>query len=156
MRPTIQEAAAGILKEKGVPMSARELAAEALARRAVTSNAKDPEASLGNTLEKNIRDGTYNHPKLVFVRSARGRLIGLPGASSEASAEGDVPRRNRGAHRDLGEAVRERARFAFLSGLYESEAHAMSDIINSGLPAIQAKIRPAILARLEDFGRIRG
>ena len=105
MKVTIQEAAAAILKEKGAPMSSRELAAEALSRRAVVSNAKDPEASLGNTLEKNIRDGTYNHPKLVFVRAARGRLIGLPGQVPGGAAEGI--RRPRGTPRDLSEAVRD-------------------------------------------------
>jgi undecaprenyl pyrophosphate synthase len=75
---TIQEAARRILEEMGKPLSSRDIAKIALERRMVSSTAQDPIQSHAQTIEKNIRDGSYNKPKLVFLNSPQGRLIGLP------------------------------------------------------------------------------
>lgn len=76
---TIQEAAYKLLNETKKPLSAKELAKIALERHMVSSGAQDPIASHAQTIEKNVRDGVYNNPKLVFVHAgAQGRLIALP------------------------------------------------------------------------------
>ncbi len=76
---TIQEAAYKLLNETKKPLSAKDLARIALERRMVSSGAQDPIASHAQTIEKNVRDGVYNNPKLVFVHAgAQGRLIALP------------------------------------------------------------------------------
>lgn len=76
---TIQEAIHTILIELKRPLSSKELAKMALERHMVASNAKDPVFSLASTVEKNIRDGIYNHPRLICIFSQdRRRLIGLP------------------------------------------------------------------------------
>ncbi|MBW1715981.1 MAG: hypothetical protein JRJ77_09180 [Deltaproteobacteria bacterium] len=75
---TIQEAVFDILNEVGRPLSSRELAKIALDRGMVTSYAKDPVQSHAQTIEKNIRDDVYNRPKLIFIPTAQGRLIGNP------------------------------------------------------------------------------
>ena len=75
---TIQEAAKIILEEAGRPISSKEIARIALERRLVVSSAQDPVQSHAQTIEKNIRDGVYNKPKLSFIHGPQGRLIGLP------------------------------------------------------------------------------
>lgn len=67
------------MKELGTPISSRELARIALDKGMVTSSAQDPVQSHAQTIEKNIRDEVYNNPKLIFIPSSQGRLIGLPG-----------------------------------------------------------------------------
>lgn len=75
---TIQEAAHRVLTEQGKPMLATEIARIALGRGWVTSTARNPMQSHANTISKNIHDGAYNKPELVFVKASGSRLIGLP------------------------------------------------------------------------------
>lgn len=76
---TIQKAAYEILKEKGHPLASKEIAQIALERGLVVSRAKDPILSLAQTIDKYIRDETYNVPRLCFMRDENGRrVIGLP------------------------------------------------------------------------------
>ena len=75
---TIQKAAHSILKEVAKPISSKELARLALERHMVRSIARDPVQSHAQTIEKNIRGGIYNNPKLIFIHEPQGRLIGLP------------------------------------------------------------------------------
>ena len=81
----INQAATVILKEANRPLSAKEIAKRALERGLASSNAKDPINSLAQTLEKNIRDDTYNDPKLIFIYSQRGRLIDLPSRKNKGA-----------------------------------------------------------------------
>lgn len=74
----IQEAAEMLLKEENAPLTSREIAKRALERGLVTSIAKDPIFSHATTIEKNIREGVYNNPVLIFIHAQAGRLIGLP------------------------------------------------------------------------------
>jgi hypothetical protein len=74
----MQQAAFEILKAENRPLLATEIAKRVLEKGLKTSDAKDPINSFAQTLEKNIRDGIYNDPKLVFLHTARGRLVGLP------------------------------------------------------------------------------
>jgi len=76
---TVQQAAYNILKEKNQPMRSKEIAKILLDRNLKTSSSKNPVFSLATTIEKNIREGIYNDPKLIFISMERGRrLIGLP------------------------------------------------------------------------------
>lgn len=80
---TIQEAAHQILKEHQRPLDSKTIAKLALESGLVTSSARDPIASLAQTVEKNIRDGVYNRPQLVFIHEGRHRPIGLPETSAQ-------------------------------------------------------------------------
>jgi oligopeptide/dipeptide ABC transporter ATP-binding protein len=75
---TIQEAAYKILEEAGKPLTSKEIAVIALNKHMVISNAKDPPFSLASTIDKNIRDGIYNKPRLKFDHTPQGRKIRLP------------------------------------------------------------------------------
>jgi hypothetical protein len=75
---TIQQAAKQILEEEQRPLNSREIAKRALERKMVFSNSKEPIFSHATTIEKNIRGGIYNKPKLIFIHSPKGRLVGLP------------------------------------------------------------------------------
>ena len=76
---TINEAAVEILKEKNKPLSSIEIATIAFSRKLIYSKAKTPIKSLAYTIDKNIREEFYNNPKLIFLQTSIGRLIGLPG-----------------------------------------------------------------------------
>lgn len=75
---TAQEAAYKIIQEAGTPLPSREIAQIALNRGYLPSFAKDPVFSIATTIEKNIREGIYNSPQLVFIKTMDGRKIGLP------------------------------------------------------------------------------
>jgi len=76
----MQKAAALILEEQERPMTAKELAAEALRRHLVTSRATRKIESLAGTLTKNIRTITSNDPELKTINGPDGTsYIGLPG-----------------------------------------------------------------------------
>ena len=83
---TIQEAAFQILEEMGKPISSKEIAKIALNRHMVSSSAQDPIQSHAQTIEKNIRDGIYNNPKLVFLNTPQGRLVGLASWNSSGDS----------------------------------------------------------------------
>jgi hypothetical protein len=76
----IQDAAYKLLQEEGRPLSPEELARRALERGMVTSRAGNAIFSLQSTLRKNIRDGVYNHPKLItlYQPGHRGMLVAMP------------------------------------------------------------------------------
>jgi len=76
---TIQQAAAEILKQRNYPIKPKEIAEIALKENLIApSKAKNPVISLSQVLERNIRMNMGNNPKLVFVNTDKGRMIGLP------------------------------------------------------------------------------
>lgn len=90
---TSQEAAHQLLTEAKKPMSAMALARLALGRQLVSSSAKKKIYSVAQTIEKNVRDGTYNNPKLKFVFGRSGeRMLALPEwDESQQSVRAAVP-----------------------------------------------------------------
>jgi hypothetical protein len=70
---SVQVLADQLLAEVGRRIDSREIAEELLRRELVSSNAANPWYSIATTIEKNIRDGRYNEPKLAFVLDERGR-----------------------------------------------------------------------------------
>lgn len=76
---TIQQAAAEILKQRNYPIKAKEIAEIALKENLIApSKAKNPVISLSQVLERNIRMNKGNNPKLAFINTDKGRMIGLP------------------------------------------------------------------------------
>ncbi|MCE5222549.1 MAG: winged helix-turn-helix domain-containing protein [Clostridium sp.] len=76
---TIQQAAAEILKQRNYPIKAKEIAEIALKENLIApSKAKNPVISLSQVLERNIRMNMGNNPKLAFINTDKGRMIGLP------------------------------------------------------------------------------
>ena len=76
---TIQQAAAEILKQRNYPIKAKEIAEIALKENLIApSKAKNPVISLSQVLERNIRMNMGNNPRLVFINTDKGRMIGLP------------------------------------------------------------------------------
>jgi hypothetical protein len=89
----IQQAAYDILKEENRPLPATDIAKRVLEKGMKSSDAKDPIASFAQTIEKNIRDGIYNDPKLIFIHNAQGRFVGLPSwEKKDATPEANVTR----------------------------------------------------------------
>jgi hypothetical protein len=84
---TAQEAAFQVLKETGTPLSSKVVAERVLKRGLVRSNAADPIASIAQTIEKNIRGGAYNNPKLQFVHTNKGRQIAVPSRQATKTSQ---------------------------------------------------------------------
>ena len=76
---SIQQAAAHLIRQNKNPMTSREIVKKAQEFGLVReSKAKDPDNSFIQTLERNIRMGTGNHPPLKFVYDELGnRFIDL-------------------------------------------------------------------------------
>ena len=90
---TIQQAAYRLLQEENRPLPATEIAKRVLEKGWKSSDAKDPITSFAQTIEKNIRDGYYNDPKLIFIHCAQGRFVGLSSwEKKDAKPEANVAR----------------------------------------------------------------
>jgi len=72
---TFHEAACKILKEEKAPLISKEIATRILKQGLVHSNAKNPNYSIAQTIEKNIRDCRYLEPSLVFLYEFNKRKI---------------------------------------------------------------------------------
>ena len=76
---TVQEAAHIILKEEGGPLGSKEIAERILKNNLVKSWAKNPIASISQTIEKNIRERKHLKPNLIFQYDRyNNRKIWLP------------------------------------------------------------------------------
>lgn len=149
---TIQEAARKILEEMGKPFSSRGIAKIALERRMVSSTAQDPIQSHAQTIEKNIRDGIYNKPKLVFVNSPQGRLVGLPIWDSNRYSDPDtkIP--------DLGELkvhvptkLLEKIKLADHAKLKNNFDETVSFILTKGLSILSPEIKKGLMKQLDSL-----
>lgn len=142
---TIQQAAARILKEHGAPMKSRDIARIALERGWVTSTAKDPIQSLAATIDKNVRDGTYNSPRLVFVSTPSRRQVGLPGQDVDSANTAQRKSVTINLPRQLADQLDLAAR----AGLAESFDETVALVVRKGLKGLGADIRSGLLAKLE-------
>jgi hypothetical protein len=152
----MQEAAKQILEEAQKPLSSKEIAKRALERKMVTSNAKDPIFSLYTTIEKNIRDGIYNDPKLVKIHTpGEGHLIGLP------SWEGRIPVGTQRVpeRKDITVTVPlellNKIELAAHAQLADSFNGTMILIIEAGLAAVSETIKERIMEQLLTLKRSR-
>jgi len=149
---TIQEAAFDILNEVGKPLSSRELAKMALDRGMVTSYAKDPVQSHAQTIEKNIRDDVYNRPRLIFVPTAQGRLIGLP---TWDNTEQMIRIRNSETLKELKAKlpieVFEKIRLAEQAKLAKDFDETVTLLLKKGLSAVAPDIKKGLIQQLNEF-----
>ena len=145
----MQEAAKQILEEAQKPLSSKEIAKRALERKMVISNAKAPIFSLYTTIDKNIRGGIYNDPKLVFIHTpGEGRLIGLPSWEDQKPvATQRAPER-----KDIAITVpldlSNKIELAVRAQLADSFNNTMILIIQAGLAALSETIRERIMEQL--------
>jgi hypothetical protein len=159
---TSQEAAEVILREVGHPLTSREVAQSALDRQLVHSAARDPIMSHAQTIEKNIRDGVYNRPELIFVSTTKGRAIGLPewngrGGRNEAPPD-PVPMRAAVARSslsvrvpsDLLKDIELAAQAGIASGLDATVVH----LIRKGLAQERERLQSALRTRIEQLGTV--
>lgn len=149
---TAQEAAAKILNEKGMPLTSDEIARTALERDMVNSRAKDPVRSIASTIEKNIRDGTYNDPPLEFIESNRGRLVGLPGMNGVNPEHKAQPRDARGRLEVIvPQRLLEKLHLASQAGIAEDFEGTVSLILEKGLTALRGQVKAGLLRKIEEI-----
>jgi HB1, ASXL, restriction endonuclease HTH domain len=146
---TIQKAAHDILIKKGAPMKSADLAREALELGLVHSNSRNKIQSLSSTIEKNIRDGTYNQPSLEFVYEGPKRLIGLPSwkkldAATSEPATVEFRRITIPVRADLDDLL-QLATQAKIAPTFEGT---VSAALETGLRALQPQIRAGVLQQL--------
>jgi len=149
MAMTIQEAAYQILVEEGHPLPSREIAKRALERGLVASKSRDPIQSHAQTIEKNIRDGIYNNPKLSFIRDKEGqRVIGLPAwdkgsMAPELSSSSLITVK-------VSEKSFEEIKIALESGLGKDESEVLSRLIHTGFKALHDQISAGLSTKFAE------
>jgi len=151
----IQKAAYEILEELGKPTSSKEIARIALDRRMVTSSAQDPIQSHAQTIEKNIRSVIYNNPKLVFIHSPQGRLVGLPGWDSDLSPAPDDKTPNLSELRvHVPTELLEKMRLAEQAKLKNSFDETVSLILTKGLSILASEIKRGLMEQLDSLNSL--
>lgn len=153
---TAQEAAYKILLEAGKPLFSREIAQLALDKSYVSSSAKDPIFSIANTIEKNIREGTYNSTQLVFVKTTDGRKIGLPSMSKEPAQSDSLPETQPRTHKtkltvELPQELINQVQLAYQAKLANSYDETVAVLIKKGLSSCALEIRERLFTQLEDL-----
>jgi hypothetical protein len=145
---TIQQAAHRILTELKEPRKSKNLARIALERGLVSSNAKDPVQSLAATLEKNIR-GVYNNPKLIFIYSTQGRLIGLPSWENDALTKGTTSASStREITARIPVELHDQIQLAAQAGLWNTFDDTVASLLKLGLSKVTADIEDKIRQQL--------
>lgn len=152
---TIQEAAYKILEEMDKPISSREIAKIALDRRMVSSTAQDPIQSHAQTVEKNIRDGIYNNPKLVFVHSLQGRLVGLPiwDSNSYSAPDKKIPNLSE-LKVHVPTELFEKIKLADQAKLKNSFDETVSIILTKGLSVLSPEIKKGLMEQLDSLNSL--
>lgn len=149
---TIQEAAHEILKDLGKPLSSKDIARIALEKNKVRSNAQDPTQSHAQTIEKNIRDRIYNKPKLIFINSPQGRLIGLPEWDSDPSITKNIQKQNLSELRvQIPIELLEKIRLAEQAKLENNFDETVSLILNRGLSSLSDEIKKNVMEKLNSL-----
>ena len=158
MKITAHEAAHTLLLEEGRPLSSRELAKRMLDRNMVSSGSRDPVFSFASTIEKNIRDGIYNHPPLVFVNGPGGRLVGLPNwnggpqhtrGTSSPDRPSDRPAVPVLLPADLVDQLQLATQARLAASLGETTAY----LLRKGLAVSASEIKTGLLKQLESLDR---
>lgn len=151
---TVQEAAYKILEEAGKPLTSKEIAGIILNRHMVSSNAKDPPFSLASTVDKNIRVGIYNKPRLIFIHGPQGRKIGLPSwelnpppSSGTPGKPNDYVELKAKIPSDLYEKIQLAGQSKVASGFDELVAF----LLKKGLLASSDEIKKGVLQQLNQF-----
>lgn len=148
---TIQKAAYKLLNERGKPMSSKELARLALERKMVSSSAQDPVFSLATTIEKNIREDVYNNPTLVSVRTAQGRLIGLPEWNSQGTESKETPVAVIEIRVKIPTDLFEKIKLAVQAKLKRDFDETVSLLLSKGLSIVAADIKKGLMTQMDSL-----
>jgi len=153
---TIQDVAHKLLQQEGSPLSSKEIAKRALEGGLVSSNAKDPVQSHAATIEKNIRDGIYNKPELVFVQSQEGRLVALPEwetTTIEPARYNSTP-----AFREIKikvpQDIYEKIQLAEQARLANTLDETVVLLLKKGLSSAGSEIRQGVISQLDQFSEL--
>ena len=147
---TFQQAAHRLLLKEGRPIGSREIAKLVLGLDWVSSKSKDPVFSVASTIEANVRKGTYNNPRLVFVKTAAGRQIGLP--HWKPLDIGPAPSR-RTVSVQIPDDLADQIHLATQARLAPSFEATVALLIKRGLAAAAADIRGAMHRQLDALDR---
>ena len=131
---TVQEIAYQVLSTSKTPLKSRDIAAKAISGGLFHSNSKDPVGSFAQTLEKNIRDATYNKPELVFVQDKNKRLVSLPNQKTQDNDEVSYSVVTR-LPPDL---VKKLKVYAYLN--FKTESEVVAEIMKNGFDAINKSL----------------
>ena len=142
----IQKAAHQILEEEGKPISSKEIARIALERGLVISIAKNPIQSHSQSIEKNIRDGDYNVPKLVFIQHNSGRLIGLPAWTKKNIT---LQPKSKRISIEIPTELEESIQLAYHAGIKNTFEETVVSVLEKGLLIIAPKIKEGMAERLK-------
>ena len=148
---TIQEAARSILQEAQKPMKSTDIAASALQRGLVFSDAQDPVASLSQTIEKNIRSAHYNSENLKFIQVGRKRLVGLASMVENPahSSPAEQPLREITANVPLD--TYELIKTASDAGIASTFDETVVKILKMGLPAVAEEVKVRLKDQMRKF-----
>lgn len=149
-----QQAAEKLLKLEDGLMRSRAIAEALLDRGWVTSRARSPVESIAQTIEKNIREGVYNQPKLVFVYRRGQRLIGLPGMESgeeEPSPQAKQSEAKRRVTIAIPADLARRIDLARQAQVGESLEATILELIDVGLRESAHSIREKILEQVDQL-----
>lgn len=151
---TVREAAYEILEEAGKPLTSKEIAGIALKNHMVISNAKDPLFSIASTIDKNIRGGVYNNPRLIFIHGPQGRKIGLPSWEANPPASSDAPRRPNDyveLKAKIPSDLYEKIQLAGQSKVANGFDELVTFLLKKGLLASAGEIKKGVLQQLNQF-----
>lgn len=150
---TVQQAAHKILEEKNSPMSAKEISKIILDRKWKSSGSKDPITSLAQTLEKNIRDGIYNEPRLIFIHSDRGRLIGLPSWNNGESRQRSISE-TKEIKLTIPTTLMDKIQLAVQAKIADSFDDTMIKVLQKGLSAMGPEIKEGLVQQLNKLDEV--
>jgi len=146
---TMQQAAFEILKAENRPLLATEIAKRVLEQGLKASDAKDPINSFAQTLEKNIRDGIYNDPKLVFIHSLHGRLVGLPSWEKQETVTATNLPKTQEIKLQVPVELFEKIQLATQAKVANSFEETLILILKNGLSTIAPKIKEGLAQQLK-------
>lgn len=142
------------------PIKAKEIAQIALNENLITpSKAKNPIISLSQVLERNIRMDMGNKPKLVFINTDKGRLIGLPemDVNKNVKSEYEKSRENEESclissiEKCLPKNIIEKIELFMRIKKYSQIDDAIIDLIKRGLVASSNEILNTLKSEFDDF-----
>ena len=104
------------------------------------------------TIEKNIRDGIYNKPKLVFVNSPQGRHVGLPIWNSNRYSDPDTKIPNLSELKvHVPTELLEKIKLADQAKLKNDFDETVSFILTKGLSILSPEIKKGLMKQLDSL-----
>jgi len=113
--------------------------------------------SHAQTIEKNIRDGVYNKPKLCFIHGSQGRLIGLPSWES-GQEQPRNPETKTPYYKELNARIPEdlfhKIQLASQARLANTFDDMVVLLLRKGLAVVSPEIKKGLLEQLSEFDEL--